>query len=88
MLLRITTSSLAAVSSSWTSAVAGKLESSGSNRQGLARAIGCSRQYLAKILDGAKPTIPVEKFLAICRELDLDPNEYATPDKDSPPWQS
>ena len=41
---------------------------------------------MTKILDGEKPTLPVETYRAICVALSLDPNDYAQIQESTPPW--
>lgn len=47
-----------------------------------------SRQHLTRTIDGNKPTIPVETYLAICINVGLDPNCYITTNESTPPWDS
>ena len=84
--LRITSTKLATVSVRWARAVEASLERAGSTRTALAASVGCTRQYIAKILDGEKQTIPVDTYLAVCDYADLDPNAHIIPSKSTPPW--
>ena len=79
---------VATVGPRWTAAVTAALKREGWTRTDLARILGVARQYVTKILDGEKPTLPVETYRAICVALDLDPNEYATIQESTPPWES
>lgn len=54
----------------------------------MARELDSSRQHITRLVDGDKPTITVETYLAICQYTGLDPNTYSRTHETTPPWDS
>ncbi len=85
---RITSAHLAGIRRGWGPAVRRALVEHEATLTELADHLGVSRQHVTRIVDGGKPTIPVETYLAICAFVGLDPNQHTNQHESTPPWDS
>ena len=83
---RITSTNVASLSKRWGAAVRSALRRRDSNITELAAHVGVSRQHITRVVDGDKPTITVETYLAICEFTGLDPNQHTRTHETTPPW--